>query len=112
MLAWVCAHVCVQPADEQGLAGVSAMPQPTAASLKRCSPLCTPCGSRPASPLPPINPSHAALVSPYARNLPRTPEITNVYMTSGVDVPVDTKDWGVLGADQDIVHMGGEQYRF
>lgn len=48
-----------------------------------------------------------ALVSPYARNLPRTPEITNIYMTSGVDVPIESKDWGILGAEQDVVHLGG-----
>ncbi len=54
----------------------------------------------------------AALVSPYARNLPRWPEITNIYMTSGVDVPVDTQDWGLLGAEQDVVHLGGEHTLF
>lgn len=50
----------------------------------------------------------AALVSPYAPHLPRTPEITNIYMTSGVDMPLDSQDWGVLGADQDVIHLGGE----
>lgn len=57
---------------------------------------------------PPALTLAAALVAPYARNLPRTPEITNIYMTSGVDVPMDTQDWGLLGADQDVVHLGGE----
>ena len=57
--------------------------------------------------MPPPPSPPAALVSPYARNLPRTPEITNIYMTSGVDVPVDSKDWGLLGSDQDALHLGG-----
>jgi DnaJ family protein C protein 11 len=49
-----------------------------------------------------------AAVSPYARDLPRAPEITNIYMTSGVDVPVDAaRDWGPLASEQDVLHLGG-----
>ncbi|RMZ52146.1 hypothetical protein APUTEX25_001536 [Auxenochlorella protothecoides] len=49
----------------------------------------------------------SALVKPYSKVASRIPELTTVYMTSGVDIPVDTRDWGVLAADQDIVHLGG-----
>lgn len=46
-------------------------------------------------------------MKPYSKVASRIPELTTVYMTSGVDIPVDTRDWGVLAADQDIVHLGG-----
>lgn len=48
-----------------------------------------------------------ALVNPYAAHLARTPEITNIYMTSGLDVPLESKDWGWLGSEQDVAHLGG-----
>ena len=63
----------------------------------------------PPPPLPP--PCHhwlAALVSPYDAGLPRTPELTNIYMTSGLDVPLDSRDWpALLASEQDVAHLGG-----
>lgn len=29
-------------------------------------------------------------------------------MTSGLDVPLESKDWGWLGSEQDVAHLGGE----
>jgi len=46
-------------------------------------------------------------VRPYSRHVARTPEITNIYMTSGLDVPIDSRDWGVLSSEQDVLHLGG-----
>jgi DnaJ family protein C protein 11 len=48
-----------------------------------------------------------ALVSPYMPSLPRTPELTSIYMTSGLDVPLESKDWGWLASEQDVAHLGG-----
>lgn len=53
------------------------------------------------------NPAVAALVSPYMPSLPRTPELTSIYMTSGLDVPLESKDWGWLASEQDVAHLGG-----
>lgn len=52
-------------------------------------------------------PARAALVSPYMPSLPRTPELTSIYMTSGLDVPLESKDWGWLASEQDVAHLGG-----
>ena len=64
-----------------------------------------------APPPPPPPPCHhwlAALVSPYDAGLPRTPELTNIYMTSGLDVPLDSRDWpALLASEQDVAHLGG-----
>lgn len=50
----------------------------------------------------------AALVSPYMPSLPRTPELTNIYMTSGLDVPLESRDWpALLASEQDVAHLGG-----
>lgn len=56
-----------------------------------------------------LHPSRAlaALVSPYMPSLPRTPELTSIYMTSGLDVPLESKDWGWLASEQDVAHLGG-----
>lgn len=55
----------------------------------------------------------SALVAPYAQGLPRVPELSNIYMTSGVDVPIEAaKDWGWLGSEQDVLHLGGENWVF
>ena len=52
---------------------------------------------------------NTALVSPYDAGLPRTPELTNIYMTSGLDVPLDSRDWpALLASEQDVAHLGGE----
>ncbi|KAL4442759.1 hypothetical protein ABPG77_006753 [Micractinium sp. CCAP 211/92] len=48
-----------------------------------------------------------ALVNPYARHVARTPELTNIYMTSGLDVPLESRDWGWLASEQDVAHLGG-----
>lgn len=40
-------------------------------------------------------------------SLPRTPELTSIYMTSGLDVPLESKDWGWLASEQDVAHLGG-----
>jgi len=49
-----------------------------------------------------------ALVTPYDPELPRTPHVTQVYMSSGLDVPVESsQDWGWLGSQQDVIHVGG-----
>lgn len=48
-----------------------------------------------------------ALVNPYAPHLARTPELTNIYMTSGLDVPLESRDWGWLASEQDVAHLGG-----
>lgn len=63
----------------------------------------------PALHLPCLYPAHAcaALVSPYMPSLPRTPELTSIYMTSGLDVPLESKDWGWLASEQDVAHLGG-----
>ena len=37
----------------------------------------------------------------------RVPDLTNIYMTSGVDIPVDSRDWGWFASEQDAVHLGG-----
>lgn len=54
----------------------------------------------------------SALVAPYARSVARTPDLTSLSMTTGVDVPIEgSKDWGtVLGSDQDVLHLGGFVY--
>lgn len=51
----------------------------------------------------------SALVAPYARNIARTPDLTSLSMTTGVDIPIEgSKDWGaLLGSDQDVLHLGG-----
>ena len=49
----------------------------------------------------------AALVKPYSSMASRVPDLTNIYMTSGVDIPVDSRDWGWLASEQDAVHLGG-----
>ncbi len=49
-----------------------------------------------------------ALVRPYSRDIARMPELTSIYMTSGLDVPLESKDWGWLGSEQDVAHLGGE----
>eukprot|EP00887_Chlorella_sp_A99_P006975 scaffold2.g6975.t1 len=49
----------------------------------------------------------SALINPYDRSLARMPELTSIYMTSGLDVPLESKDWGLLGSEQDILHVGG-----
>lgn len=78
------------PADAR-----SSSPEPCARSLLR-----------PSSPPRPA----AALVNPYNASLPRTPELTNIYMTSGLDVPLESKDWwGPISSEQDVAHLGGEQ---
>ena len=42
------------------------------------------------------------LFASYAPGLPRTPQVTNVYMSSGLDVPIESStDWGWLGSQQD-----------
>lgn len=63
----------------------------------------------PALLLPCPYPAHAcaALVSPYVPSLPRSPELTSIYMTSGLDVPLESKDWGWLASEQDVAHLGG-----
>ena len=51
-----------------------------------------------------------SLVSPYAKDLPRMPQVTNVYMSTGIDIPIETgnEDWlGILGSQQDSLHVGG-----
>lgn len=51
-----------------------------------------------------------ALVSPYAKNLPRMPQVTNVYISTGIDIPIETgnEEWlGFLGSQQDSLHVGG-----
>ncbi|EFN53601.1 hypothetical protein CHLNCDRAFT_58555 [Chlorella variabilis] len=48
-----------------------------------------------------------ALVRPYSRSVARTPELTSIYMTSGLDVPLESRDWGWLGSEQDVAHLGG-----
>lgn len=50
----------------------------------------------------------AALVRPYNVGLARLPELTSIYMTSGLDVPLESRDWGWLGSEQDAAHLGGE----
>lgn len=53
----------------------------------------------------------SALANPYARNVSRTPDLTSVSMTSGVDIPIEaSKHWGVLGSEHDILHLGGFAY--
>ena len=49
----------------------------------------------------------AALVRPYASEVARAPELTSIYMTSGLDVPLESRDWGWLGSEQDVAHLGG-----
>lgn len=63
-----------------------------------------------------------ALVRPYSRNVSRKPEIVSIYMSSGVDLPVEFmtpenvrpfvghKMASVLGAERDIAHLGGMVY--
>lgn len=46
-------------------------------------------------------------MNPYAPHLARTPELTNIYMTSGLDVPLESRDWGWLASEQDVAHLGG-----
>lgn len=50
----------------------------------------------------------SALAAPYSHDVPRTPEISNVYMTTGVDVPIEaSKDWGPFASERDVIHLGG-----
>lgn len=48
-----------------------------------------------------------ALISPYRRDLPRTPELLSTYMSSQVHIPIDPTNWGPLSAQQDIAYLGG-----
>lgn len=51
-----------------------------------------------------------SLVNPYAKNLPRVPQVTHVYISTGIDIPIETgnEDWlGILGSQQDSLHIGG-----
>jgi DnaJ homolog subfamily C member 11 len=48
-----------------------------------------------------------ALISPYRRDLPRTPELISTYMSSQVHIPIDPTNWGPLSAQQDIAYLGG-----
>ena len=53
-----------------------------------------------------------ALITPYNRDLPRTPELRSVSMTSGIDIPIEGgKHLGpLLSADADVLHLGGFVY--
>ena len=60
-----------------------------------------------------------AFVRPYSKHVARHPEISSVYMTSGVDVPLENltpenvmpvvgeRLSSVVGADRDVLHLGG-----
>lgn len=49
-----------------------------------------------------------ATVRPYNKKVSRTPDLKNIYMTSGVDVPIDPRHWWTpISAQQDIAHLGG-----
>lgn len=48
-----------------------------------------------------------ALVDPYDRRARTLPDLRGVFVSSGVDVPVDTTDWGAFASASDVAHLGG-----